>query len=957
VSNRREEVYNTTLAQLLSQRGAANCEAEQRFTGDAPDVLLEWFGLTTVIEAKYDLPGSASQLTTQVEERLRGGFGTLGIALLYPFDLKSRKGDVADALETAPLRVQLNAIGRKAGEWYEAAGIEGLVGVLDNARTSLISDDELAVSVRLLSNAVDVLARSLAAQPGHVPQVARLVTAIEATSKAKVSTEEASDACRVGALALITALMLQLVLSANDPAVPKIAASSPAQRRRGLLAEWRSILDHDYRAAFEIAYQILDMYGDTDPQLGVALGAAILDAESIVEKGVFGRHDPVGRIYHSLLSQQKFLATYYTSVPAATLLAALATEPDKWPQVDWAAPPERFGFRFADPACGTGTLLAATLAAVRRHYASARRRDALDVNASALGRRLVEDNVYGLDILAYAVQVCASTLLLSTPGTTVSRSHLTQLPFGGDAGHLGSLDLLFGDAQGVLFGAWGDNITPDGVVSSRSPLDMPEVDLVIMNPPFTRTQGGSRLLGSLTPAEWPTARRELDRVAALPDMLGRVVAGLGALFVPLADRMLRPGGRMAFVLPKTMLTGTQWDLTRELLATRYQVEMVVSSHEAGRWNFSDSTDLAEILLIARKLSPGESRERHATTWVQLTRNPDNAIDALGVATSLKNMSTPGPHGEPIVLGRTLFHNFGQAFSRPAPTSSVPWRHATFASGELDLLGTSMRNLGPIEMPATSTRIPVPLTLLSSIASIGPDRARLHDAFISSSVRTGFPCLWGHDSSGANSLTVEPNRWLAPSSRREADHAARYAASLWVGAGPLLVAERLWLPTYAAAAVVASQPLLSNVMWPVRLNNAQPGDYELLTMWLNSTLGLVAWIGAAEETRGPWLSMKKNKLSNFPVLNVSRLDERSRVELLECWERVRNSPLMPIARLLDDPIRGEIDQRVAKVLNIPLRTLEAVRQIFGSEPRLLRAESKGRSRTDGEPDVDGPNLFS
>jgi hypothetical protein len=235
-----------------------------------------------------------------------------------------------------------------------------------------------------------------------------------------------------------------------------------------------------------------------------------------------------------------------------------------------------------------------------------------------------------------------------------------------------------------LFGAWGDTVSIDGTTSRSMLISMPEVDLVIMNPPFTRTQGGSRLLGSLDPETRPRARANLSRLGARSDIEGRIVAGLGSLFIPLADRMIRPGGRMAFVLPKTMLTGTQWDRTRGLLSDTYHVEYIVCSHETDHWNFSDSTDLAEILLVARKPRVGEDLGDASTTWVQLSRNPDNAIDALGVATAILQARDTGADGVPIRLGGTLFSEFGQAFTRPAPKSQEPWRHATFANGQLDL---------------------------------------------------------------------------------------------------------------------------------------------------------------------------------------------------------------------------------------------------------------------------------
>lgn len=953
----REEVYNIKLAELLKERGASRSEAERRHGDDMPDVIFEWFGLAAVLEAKYADSGSDNRVTNQVADRLLAGFGTLGVGVLYPTDLKQGKGDAGALLIQAPLRIQLSAIGRRPGEWHDVSGVDGLIEVLEHARAMLIDDDELTASVHILGQAVDNLARSFAAQPAHLEALSHLVTAIEATTGTPVTHEESADATRVAALGVITALMLQMVLCDRDGHVPKVRRVAPEYQRTTLIEDWRVVLAYDYRAVFSIAYQILSLFGDSDPRLGVTLGDTVDRAEAIVARGVFGRHDLVGRIYHTLLTQQKYLATYYTSVPAATLLAALVVDPSAWPSIDWASDPDTFGFRVGDPACGTGTLLAAALGSVRRHYAAARRKAGQPVSARALAQRLIEDNTFGFDILAYAVQVCASTLLLSFPDTSVTRSNLIQLRFGGADGDLGSLDLLRGgETQGVLFGAVGDAIGFDGVLGQSVEVKCPDVDLVIMNPPFTRTQGGSRLLGSLTPDEWPLARQNLDELARQPGVLGRVVAGLGALFVPLADKMLQPGGRIALVLPKTMLTGVQWDQTRQLLSSRYHVEVVICSHEAGHWNFSDSTDLAEVMLIARKMKTDEPKQGLETKWVQLTKNPDNPIDALGISSAVRDMGDPTPSGKSIHLGTAgLFESFGQVFSRPAPVNDQPWRHATFASGELDLVADSLRMGTRLPLPRSLESVSIPVVQLQAVGAVGPDRARLHDAFIEAGTVTSYPSLWGHDSETITTLSATPNRWMLPSSKRAPDHAERYAAELWQGAGRLLIPERLWLITHRVGAVLVDQPALANTMWPVQLQSADLDNYRLLALWMNSTLGLISWIYSAEETRGPWLSIKKNKLLTMPLLDTAQLTSAARTELLECWAKVQGEPLLAIGRSDEDPIRSIIDGAVSTALKIPADGLESLRRVFSAEPRLQAVAPKRRPKAQPA-QTEQPGLF-
>ena len=57
-------------------------------------------------------------------------------------------------------------------------------------------------------------------------------------------------------------------------------------------------------------------------------------------------------------------------------------------------------------------------------------------------------------------------------------------------------------------------------------------------------------------------------------------AGLSSAFVVLADENLSLGGRMAFVLPTTMLTGSRWSSIRQLLLNNYSVDWVIVSHDS-----------------------------------------------------------------------------------------------------------------------------------------------------------------------------------------------------------------------------------------------------------------------------------------------------------------------------------------------------------------------------------------
>jgi hypothetical protein len=86
-------------------------------------------------------------------------------------------------------------------------------------------------------------------------------------------------------------------------------------------------------------------------------------AEGMVARKAALRHDLLGRIFHRLLLEAKYLPTYYTSIPAATMLLRTALNPEKW-AIDWSDLKQVAEFRVADLACGTGTLLMAAAEAI-----------------------------------------------------------------------------------------------------------------------------------------------------------------------------------------------------------------------------------------------------------------------------------------------------------------------------------------------------------------------------------------------------------------------------------------------------------------------------------------------------------------------------------------------------------------------------------------------------------------
>ena len=137
-----------------------------------------------------------------------------------------------------------------------------------------------------------------------------------------------SDAYKILATAgliLLDAMIMHEVLARKYSSIRTLSAiRNSANIKRALKDEWEKILDINYEPVFSLATNILDSLPST-PEINTALSKITEVAEDLAGSRVLLKHDLFGRIYHQLLLGKltKYYATYYTSIPAARLLASL----------------------------------------------------------------------------------------------------------------------------------------------------------------------------------------------------------------------------------------------------------------------------------------------------------------------------------------------------------------------------------------------------------------------------------------------------------------------------------------------------------------------------------------------------------------------------------------------------------------------------------------------------------
>ena len=390
----------------------------------------------------------------------------------------------------------------------------------------------------------------------------------------------AKGICTIAALLLCNACLLQRRLR-DEPGMQliiRLDKIAGARDPRELLEiAWEMILEKDYVPVFKPALAVLGALPD-DPRVANAIRTiaecANRVADSLSELG----YDHAGPLYHRILGSAKSDGAFYTNNLSAIMLAGLALTDDF---VDWSDPEAVGNLRIMDPACGTGTLLMATLQTIKARVAASREMN--DEDRNALHKRLVEDVLCGLDINQHAVQLAACNMTLGAPTVDYDHMNLVTMPHGPQSDgtpKAGSLEILTAadgdrDLQTVRAAQRSLEALDAAHVNESEEIRFPlrNLDMVIMNAPFTANENRSKKYGDdgrKSMQEHELAIKE--SVETRDSTTGGVITSnsIRTFFTPLGEKLLGENkGTLGMVIPTTACTGTSGAAERKFLARRF----------------------------------------------------------------------------------------------------------------------------------------------------------------------------------------------------------------------------------------------------------------------------------------------------------------------------------------------------------------------------------------------------
>ncbi len=922
----REEVYNVSLAELLRERGVP-ARAERREQRGTPDVLVQLSRHDQILlECKYE--GGRATLERQLDERLKAYPEKLGIVgVIYP-DRFRYADDPAQALADADdLEWWLHSSQGtfQALKQPRRGGVADLATHIPGLPLEIEGTDRVIAATAAVGYALQQSSKTIGAHARIASRIAAVITESDRETNM-------SAALHIGTLVVFNALAFQdrlAEINGNVETVEESLGGSVSNLR----AVWKRICDTiDYVPVFDLAERILAILEDAPRP--VAQDAITPLHWAVRQTRTMQGHDLSGRLFHTLLSDAKFTGAYYTSIPAATMLAHLVFT--NWPRgADWSDYEWPGSLTIADIACGTGTLLMAVAQeAERRHL------QAGGTNAALLHKTLVEKSLHGYDVQLSAIHFAATSLAMLNPHIEFDRMNLTVMPYEVDAEtvHLGSLDFLLDvesvPAQFALSpeiapspppDMGGQRLTGQGVgARDERRATLPTLDLAIMNPPFTRA---NNLFGGQPPVERKVIQQELGR--RLRSRGASSTAGLGSAFVATAIPKLREGeGRLALVLPLTVCTGPSWAQTRELIEREFTIDYVVTSHDPLRPNFSDSTDLSEALLVATRRRGDASDDEHRITFINLWHNPEGVFDAQQAIRAASN--TPAAHieGRGSTLVRTNTEDVGEVFSMAQKElEGRKWFGVQFARADVARIALRLLRDGDVWIPGSLGVGHVAMAPLAELGDLGPDGRRLMDGFTRTDSVTAYPMVEEHDTESRKTLGTSPNKYFVPLPVPRGGQRPGYGDHLWQQAAQLLLAERLRLNTARIVSMYCDRRVLSNVFWEVITEN--PAQDMALCLWLNSSLGVLGILATRNTTMASWAKFKKADLQQMPVLDVRTLSEGQLAELSALFDEIAEMEFERLPAMVHCPARRAVDDGLSRILGLP--DLAPLRELLATEP--------------------------
>lgn len=952
-----EYVVSVAFADILEGYDL-NASPHPQLQSGEPDVFVRDGGVRVVIELKKSGSGQKDALLSQMADRLEDGMGEVAFGVLFPSEIveagvaSPTVSQVKDDLYDSVLNVWVATGAAKAVD--PGGGFTARIGdftdLVPRFTGELLAGEQLDDTVELVEETAHGFVANLLDLENPESIARAFESALEGLGEAArddeqgLSDEEVQEYLVSGGLILFNATAFYGLLSQSQDlrSIRSRQNENDGVWSRSMREAFLDALEINYVSVFLTAERIIEELPQT-PAVNAGLEEIHEAAEAVLSRAGLLRQDLTGRVYHSTLGRTlaKNYATYYTKIPSGELLAWLGLQ--------------RWDAKVGEFACGSGTLVTSSyhrkmnlaFEMIEEGNDTARPQAAIDGydEIGDIHRRFVEDDVWGLDAMSFAAHLTAVNLALQQPDVPFDSSHVYRVPVSRDGeSRLGSLDLLTSSTVRVQTRIDGG----DSLGAGRQSMAMTEVeelrvpkgdyDLVIMNPPFTRTDRAARIL------DLSKLNRILDDEFDERDYANTTRAGLAAPFTILGDQALDEGGRLALVVPSSLLSRETWQPVRDFLKESYHLEHVVINWAPGEPAFSEDTDLREVLVVARKLSAQEKNDGgDQTTLMTHIDEPIDFLQARLIGTDLNDgvnadrISIQRPKSEEFIVDGTTQLAEVQAAPKAVTEQTVDNWYRLVAFRDHDLLRLMLGIEGIISQGHTPYGLFVP-DAFGSMDEIGEVMLYIKNvasagySYSDTEVAGGTHAI---NTSRFDKISAEPGdgKWIFDDPNESATEDSP------VNEGQLLVMRKMnmWATMRVCAIATDDDVDISASVWlPVAVEPAETTDGEeytkyetarMIATWLNSSFGMIPYIGYRAETEGAYGEWKTRQVRRITTLKPSKLTSEQADALLEAYDRLKDREWELLRTQLSEAQadeshpRRELDEAVAQALLVDEETNE------------------------------------
>ena len=726
-----------------------------------------------------------------------------------------------------------------------------------------------------------------------------------------------ADGCVTAALLMMNAAMLHQRI-ANGQWLSNItdlaALKNSPNIARAILRQWHRIISHDFKPVLQPAVEVIEAIEDTGKLAGLerALRHLAAEAERIAETYADMGADHAGPLFNRVMGNQASDGAFFTRPVAASIAARLTL--DACGAQDWTSPDVWREHKTIDLACGSGTLLAAMLADMKRR---AKAQGASPAKLASLQKIAVEDAIKGFDINPVSLQLAASQLTADNSDIRYSQMGLYQMPYGPRQDGMGTvaagtLELL---GQSRIARAAGAMDLGDDKIGSQSvwnPQDNAELEdavtaaqnarVVIMNPPFTsRAKMGEKF----TPETKAALRNRADAleqrlVNSDPALQNFVDKGaLEPLFTALADKCASAqDGVFTMINPTVALCAPSSLNKRRILAQRWRIHTILTSHQPRNIYLSQNTNINESIIVATRRNGANP----PTRIISLDRFPIDETETAEFHRCLSECETG-----------VIANGWGEVSYWPAERIATgDWTGAIWRSPELAEAAARFAN--DSGMPTLSQ-----LNLLPN--QTGRELTAKYTR-AEGNLPGAMPVLDSKGADGQTRIQSDPDGYWMPKPHisMETDALPRKASHFLITGGQDNSTARL-------TAIADDTKYIGNGWMPIAgLSAAQA---KALAVFINSTPGRLQLM----RNQGRKLEFPMYiaaGIGNIRIPDLSDAVVASR--LAACWERTKAMPV-PQFRAGECAVRRIWDESVASALGWDFFELERLRLLLHQEPHV------------------------